>query len=184
MSAETNLSIAVPPPAPDEYAPYYGKYTSLVEGADIIATLEAQLPELTRFLISIGEDNAEFRYAPEKWSIKEVLGHVIDSERIFAYRALRISRNDKTAIEGFEQDDYVRFGPFAHCRFPDLIEEFGHVRKSNLALFRSLDESAWNRRGTASANPVTVRALAYIIAGHVIHHRNVLEKKYLPLLAH
>lgn len=178
----TTKSIVISPPFPDEYAPFYANYVSLAGGGDIVATMEKQLPELTAFF-SAREQDAEFRYASGKWSIKEVVGHVIDTERIFAYRALRISRNDKTPIEGFEQDDYMRFSPFDSCRLADLVEEFGHVRRSNLALFRSLDQEAWMRRGTASNKEVTVRALAYMLVGHAAHHRNVLEQKYLPLLA-
>jgi hypothetical protein len=153
-----------------------------VQDSDIHTTLQAELTEFPIFLLAFSEDDANFRYEPGKWSLKEILGHVIDTERIFAYRALRIARNDQTPIEGFEQDDYIRHAPFLHCRFADLIEEFGLVRIANLAMFRSLDEEAWTRGGTASGNNVTVRALAYIIAGHVLHHRNVIEQKYLPLL--
>jgi len=179
----TAKSFVISPPSPDEYAPFYASYVSLAGGGDIVATMEKQLHELTAFFSARNEQDAEFRYAPGKWSIKEIVGHVIDTERIFAYRALRISRNDKTPIEGFEQDDYVRFGPFGNCQLTDLIEEFGHVRRSNLALFRSLDKDAWMRRGTASNKEVTVRALAYMLVGHAAHHRNVLEQKYLPQLA-
>jgi hypothetical protein len=175
-------SFAIAAPNSQEYAPYYGKYVSLVQSSDILAVIESELREFPNFLRLFSEEDANFRYEPGKWSIKEVLGHVIDAERIFAYRALRISRNDKTPIEGFEQDDYIRYGPFLHCRFADLIEEYGYVRNANLMLFRSLDEEAWGRRGTASGNEFTVRALAYIIAGHVLHHRNVIQQKYLPFL--
>jgi len=175
-------SFAIAAPTSQEYAPYYGKYISLVPGNDIFGVLEGELSDFAKFLRGFSEQDAEFRYEPAKWSIKEVLGHVIDAERIFAYRALRIARHDKTPIEGFEQDDYIRYAPFARCRFADLIEEFTSVRRANLALFRSLDEDAWAQSGTASSNGVSVRALAYIIAGHVLHHRNILEQKYMPLL--
>jgi hypothetical protein len=163
-----------------EYVPYYDRYISLVPGNDILNTLEQQLPETVDLLSARKEQEGEFRYAPGKWSVKEVLGHLIDSERVFAYRALRISRSDLTPIEGFEQDDYVRNGPFGHCRLSDLVEEFAWVRKATLCLFRSLDEKAWMRRGVANQNEISVRALAYIIAGHELHHRKILQDKYLP----
>ena len=169
-------------PQPGDYVPYYEKYVSLVPDQDILATLKKQLPETVRLLSACAEDKGDLRYAPGKWSVKEVLGHVIDSERGFAYRALRIARNDKTAIEGFEQDDYVRDGPFNHCRLSDLGEEFGYVRGATVCLLRSLDQEAWMRRGVANKNEISVRALAYVIAGHELHHRRILQEKYLPLL--
>jgi hypothetical protein len=165
-------------PESNEYAPYYGKYVSLVPHGDILLTLEKQLPE-TVALLSRPEANGDFRYALGKWSMKESLGHVIDAERVFSYRAMRISRNDKTPLPGFEQDDYVEYGPFAHCTLPSLVEEFASVRKATLCLFRALDEAAWARRGMASDKEVTVRALAYMIAGHELHHRKIFQEKYL-----
>jgi hypothetical protein len=166
-------------PESNEYLPYYEKYISLVAGSDIVGQLRDQIRETMTLLSSVGEDLGEHRYAPDKWSIKEVLGHVIDTERIMAYRALRISRNDPTPMEGFEQDDYVRQGPFARCSLKELGEEFGCVRQASLHLFRNLDRDAWMRRGTANKAEVTVRALAYIIAGHELHHRKMLVEKYL-----
>jgi hypothetical protein len=165
-------------PESNEYAPYYDKYVSLVPDGDILVTLEQQSPE-TVALLSRPEANGDFRYAPGKWSMKESLGHVIDAERVFSYRAMRISRNDKTPLAGFEQDDYVKYGPFAHCTLASLVEEFASVRKATLFLFRALDETAWTRRGLASEKEVTVRALAYMIAGHELHHRKIFQEKYL-----
>ena len=124
------------------------------------------------------ESDGNFRYAPDKWSAKEVLGHVCDAERVFAYRALRISRGDHTPLEGFEQDDYVRNGPFNQAPLGEIIEDYIAVRRATLTLFRNLDEPAWTRRGIANKNEVTVRALAYTIAGHELHHRLILEQKY------
>lgn len=166
-------------PDSSEYAPYYGKYVSLVPEGDILATLERQWLE-TVALLAPREADADFRYAPGKWSVKESLGHLIDTERVFSYRALRIARNDKTPLAGFEQDDYVKYGPFAHCRLSALLEEFTSVRKATVALFRALDEAAWTRRGVASNNEVTVRALAYMIAGHELHHRQIFQERYFP----
>ncbi|MFZ0947829.1 MAG: DinB family protein [Candidatus Sulfotelmatobacter sp.] len=165
-------------PQPDEYAPYYGRYISLVPGEDILGTLDQQRRQSMMLLSGRNENDGEFRYAPDKWSAKEVLGHICDAERVFAYRALRISRADATPLEGFEQDDYVRNGPFAHRPLTDLVEEFIAVRRATLSLLRNLDEAAWMRRGTANKNEVSVRGIAYIIAGHELHHRRILEEKY------
>lgn len=164
-------------PESGEYAPYYDKYVSLVPDGDILITLERQAPE-TGALLARPAADGDFRYAPGKWSVKESLGHVIDAERVFAYRALRISRNDKTPLPGFEQDDFVKYGPFGQCTLAALVEEFTSVRKSTVLMFRALDEAAWTRRGVASNNEVTVRALAYMIAGHELHHRRIFQDKY------
>ncbi len=179
MKLETAVTVR---PDSNEYAPYYGKYISLIPEGDILVTLEKQWPE-TVALLAPREADGDFRYAPGKWSLKEALGHVIDTERVFSYRALRIARNDKTPLAGFEQDDYVKYGPFADCSLEALLEEFTSVRKATVALFRALDEAAWSRRGTASNDEVTVRALAYMIAGHELHHRRLFEQKYLPARA-
>ena len=129
-------------------------------------------------LSGLSEEQGDFRYAPEKWSAKQVLGHVCDTERVFAYRALRISRGDATPMEGFEQDDYVKNGPFARHVIAEVIEDYIAVRRATISLLRSLEEAAWSRRGVANKNEVTVRALAYTIAGHEVHHRRILEEKY------
>ncbi len=168
-------------PEAGEYAPYYDRYISLVPADDIVATLDRQLPQTLAFLDGLSEEQAGFRYAPDKWTVKEVVGHMIDTERIMSYRALRFARNDKAAIEGFEQDDYVRFGPFSHVKLADLLEEFGYVRHATVCLFRAFDPEAWLRRGLANQNEISVRALAYVIAGHELHHGRILREKYLPL---
>jgi hypothetical protein len=166
-------------PQPGEYTPYYERYISLVTANDILAALEDQRRQMLLLLCGRAEADGDLRYAPEKWSLKELLGHVNDTERIMSYRALRISRGDAIPIEGYEQDDYVRNGPFARRPLADLIEDYIAVRRATISLFRNLDEPAWSRRGVANKNEVTVRALAYIIAGHELHHRRVLEEKYL-----
>jgi uncharacterized damage-inducible protein DinB len=165
-------------PDPSEHAPYYGKYIALVPDGDVVATLETQGSETGRLLAALSEQQASYRYAPGKWSVKEVIGHVADSERIFAYRALRIARGDRTPIEGFEQDDYVRGAQFDRLSIADLAAEFAAVRQATLRLFESLSPEAWTRRGIANQNEVSVRALAYMIAGHELHHRQVLREKY------
>jgi hypothetical protein len=165
-------------PEPGEYAPYYSRYISLVQGKDILTALDQQRRDTMTLLCGRDEEDGDFRYAPEKWSAKEVLGHMCDTERVFAYRALRISRADATPLEGYEQDDYVRNGPFAHRQLSDLVEDFIAVRRATLSLLRNLDEEAWMRRGIANKNEVSVRGIAYIIAGHELHHRSILEEKY------
>lgn len=166
-------------PEAGEYVPYYDRYISLVSAENILSVLDSQLPQTLALLSSCSEEKSGFRYAPGKWSIRDVVGHMVDTERIMSYRALRISRNDKTPIEGFEQDDYVRYGPFGHTKLADLLKEFGHVRRATIDLFSCLDGDAWMRRGTANGNEISVRALAYIIAGHEVHHRTILKDKYL-----
>jgi hypothetical protein len=176
VTAATNLAIGRPESG--EYAPYYDRYIALIEGEDILGTLDEQRRKTVLLVSGRGEAEGEFRYAPEKWSAKEVLGHVNDTERIFAYRALRIARADATPMEGFEQDDYVRNGPFARRPLADLVEDYIAVRRATLSLLRNLEAAAWTRRGVANKNEITVRALAYIIAGHEVHHRRILEEKY------
>jgi len=179
LIATTSTATASLRPQPGEYDPYYEKYLSLIQGNDILAALDEQRRQMVLLLSGRTEADGDLRYAPQKWSLKEVLGHINDTERIMSYRALRISRGDATSIEGFEQDDYVRNGPFGRRSLADLIEDYIAVRRATVSLFRNLDEAAWTRRGIANKNEVTVRALAYIIAGHELHHRRIIEEKYL-----
>ncbi len=169
-------------PEPGEYAPYYEAYISLVKGNDILGILETQRLQMAQMFAARSERDGNFRYAPDKWTVKEVLGHVNDTERIFAYRALRIARGDQSPLSGFEQDDYVRDGNFTERTLADLAEEFGCVRNASIALFRSLKKDAWSRRGVANKNEVTVRALAFIVAGHELHHRLILEERYFAAI--
>lgn len=166
-------------PEATEYNPYYGKYVSLVADDDILTVLSDQLSVTLALLGSVPESQGNFRYAAGKWSMKELLGHMIDTERIFAYRALRFARNDATPLPGFEQDDYIRNASFDACTLGALAAEFESVRRATLFLFRHLDGEAWTRRGVASESEVSVRALAYIIAGHELHHVGVLRDRYL-----
>lgn len=175
----TTLSQVSGRPSTTEYAPYYERYVSLVPGDDIVALLTLQLPETLALLSQFDERQGDFRYAPGKWSVKELLGHLIDSERVFTYRALRIARGDQTPIEGFEQDDYVKNGPYGELTLATLIEEFTHVRAATVSLFRNLATRDWARRGIANKLEVTVRGLAFITAGHELHHRRILKEKYL-----
>jgi uncharacterized damage-inducible protein DinB len=169
-------------PEPTEYAEFYAGYVSEVPGSDVLGVLESQRVQMLQLFAARSERDGSFRYAPEKWTVKEVLGHINDAERIFAYRALRIARGDRTPLPAFEQEDFVRNGGFGERTLADLAEEFGLVRNASVALFRSLREDAWPRRGVASQKEVTVRALAFITAGHQIHHRAILEERYFPAI--
>ena len=166
-------------PAPDEYAPYYGRYIAAVPDGSIVETLRDQIGETVAFLGSLPEAKGDHRYEPGKWSVKEVIGHLIDSERVFSYRALRFARRDETPLPGFEQDDYVPAGAFGKRTLRDLADEFRTVREATLLLYRHLDEEALSRSGIASENRMSVRALAWCIAGHERHHIQVIRERYL-----
>jgi hypothetical protein len=166
-------------PESNEYAPYYEKYISLVPEGGVVETLERQLEETLALLGGVSEEKAASRYEPGKWSVKEVVGHLIDAERIFAYRALAIARGDRARLPGMEQDEYMASANFDARTLVDLLDEFAHVRRANIHMFRALDADAWTRRGVASENEVTVRAIAHIIAGHEAHHVRILRERYL-----
>jgi DinB superfamily len=169
-------------PEPTEYAENYANYIAQVPGADVLGVLESQRLQMLQLFAGRSERDGNFRYAPGKWTVKEVLGHVTDAERIFTYRALRIARGDQTPLPGFEQDDYVRNGGFGGRTLGGLVDEFAAVRGASIALFRSFDEETFARRGVANQKEVTVRALAFITAGHQIHHRTILEERYFPAI--
>ncbi len=175
----TTIATTVGRPEAGEYAAYYEKYIARITGPDILTTLEEQRRQTLLLLSGLSESDGEIRYAPGKWSVKEVVGHVCDAERIFGYRALRVGRGDATPLPGFDENEYVRHAPFAKLGLAELIEEFTAVRRATLSLFRNFDQEAWTLRGVANNNPVSVRALAYIIGGHELHHRRMLEEKYL-----
>lgn len=169
-------------PDATEYAEYYADYIAKVPGTDILGVLEAQRLQMVQLFAGRSERDGSFRYAPGKWTVKEVLGHITDTERVFTYRALCIGRADRTPLPGFEQDDFVKNGKFASRTLADLAEEFAAVRSASIALFRSFDEEAWSRRGVANQKEVTVRALGFITAGHQMHHRAILEEHYFPAI--
>jgi len=166
-------------PTPSEHAPEFSHYVKFVPEGDIIQTLERQIENSLSLCRSIPSDKANFRYAPDKWSVKQLLGHLIDSERVFSYRALCFARNDQTPLPGYEQNDYVRGADFDSRNLTDMVEEFATVRRATIQLFRPLSETEWLRRGKANENDVSVRALAFIIAGHELHHMEVLRTRYL-----
>lgn len=166
-------------PQSDEYNPYYDTYVSKVEDGDILSTLEQGKHQTLNLLRTIPEQAGNHRYAPGKWTIKEVLMHLVDSERVFAYRALRIARNDQTPLPGFNQDDYVPHCGASQRTLASIREEYKAVREATLHLFQHFTDEMWARRGTASDSPVTTLALAFIIAGHEKHHLMVLKERYL-----
>jgi hypothetical protein len=166
-------------PDSTEFAPEYAKYISLVPDGDIVAILVRQFDTTCALLSPLPEEGAAYAYAPGKWSIKELIGHVLDAERILAYRALCIARNDKTPLPGFEQDDYVAGANFNARSLSSLLEEFKAVRNATVQLFTHFTDEQWQRRGTANQLEITARALAYGIAGHELHHADVLRTRYL-----
>ena len=166
-------------PAKSEFLPYYERYIALVPEGDVVATLSTQIGETLALLRGLPTSVSTYRYAPDKWSVNEVVGHMIDSERIFAIRALRFARNDPAPLPGFEQDDYVRNSTFDSYPLSELASELEAVRQATVFLFKHMDEQPWRRRGIANNAEVSVRALAYIIAGHELHHREILTSRYL-----
>jgi hypothetical protein len=168
------------PPQPGEYHPAFAAYIARAQSfADPVQKLSGQLDELLRLLRPLDTAKRLHRYAPGKWSIQEMLGHITDAERIFAYRALRIARADQTPLAPFEENDYVVAAQAERCDWNELLTEFEHVRKSSVLLFQHLPESAWVRTGTANNAPLSVRALAFIMIGHVAHHLDFLRERYL-----
>lgn len=165
-------------PDATEYAPFHSGYIALVPEGDVMTVLRMQGTELGRTLAGIPEERAGFRYADGKWSIRELLGHLIDAERIFMYRVLRIARGDTTPLPGFEENDYVRAAGSDARTVADLGDELRVVRESSVRLLDSLSVESWARRGVASGNTVSVRALAYITAGHAQHHLRILHERY------
>ncbi|HXL14848.1 MAG TPA: DinB family protein [Methylomirabilota bacterium] len=172
------MPTAIARPAPGEFIEYYGKYISLVPGEDALPALRDQIRETARLLKPLDEPRALHRYAPGKWSVKEVVGHISDSERVFAYRALRIGRGDKTPLPGFDEKTYTPGGRFDTRPLAEILGEYEAVRAASLALFGGMDGEALLRRGTANGNEISVRALAWITAGHELHHRKLLTERY------
>lgn len=166
-------------PEADEYAPFYAGYVARVPEGDVVEVLERQLDDVVRFFGEISAASEGHRYAPGKWSVREVVGHLADTERIMTYRALRIARGDATPLAGFDENAYIPPAGFDGRPLASLAEEWAAVRRATLPLFRHLDAEAWTRRGTANDNAVSVRALAHIIAGHTEHHLEILRTRYL-----
>lgn len=174
------MATALQPPAPDEYAPFYEDYVRRMREENVIEVLPRQIDEIRAALGKLTEVQALYRNEPGEWSIKEVMGHMNDVERVFAYRLLRVSRNDPTPLPGFEQDDYVRESNFGNCSLADLIQEFEFLRRANILAIRNMTDDSTLRRGTASGSAISARGLIYMLAGHVAHHMESLQTKYLP----
>ncbi len=162
----------------DEYPAIFNDYIETVTG-DVMEELTQQVNSFPEFIASIPEEMGTYTYAEDKWTIKEVLCHILDCERIMAYRALRFGRNDMTALSPFEQDEFVHYGRHNDRKLADIAEEFTHLRKANLFLFRAFDENELTRKGMASDRLISVRALLYVIAGHLNHHVIILKARYL-----
>jgi hypothetical protein len=166
-------------PARADYAPFNAGYVDLVPEADILPVLVAQLGDVRDFFGRVPADGETYRYAPDKWSIRQVLGHMTDGDRVFGHRAFCIARGDQAALPGYDEQEYMAQSNFDTRELADLIDEFVAVRAVNLAVLRQLDAAGWQRRGTANDAPVTVLALAFMMAGHVRHHLRVLETRYV-----
>lgn len=167
-------------PTPTEYPPYYARYIDPLPDGPILDLLSSQLSEAEALLGGIGEAGAGYRYAPGKWSVKEVVGHMMDVERIFSVRALRFARGDTTPLPAFEQNGYVAAAGFDRLPLGVLVDTLRVARAATLSFFRNLDDDALMRRGTASGGEFVVRAVAWIIAGHTAHHLRLLDERYLP----
>ncbi len=174
------MPVTIGRPATDEYAPYCQVYVQRVPDGDILTILEDQIVEVREILDAVSEGQADYRTGPGEWSVKEVIGHLSDCERIFAYRVLRFSRKDATPLSGFEQDDYVREAHFSSRLLDSLVQEFELLRRANVLAYQALTEEDSVLRGRASDISVSVRGLLYIMAGHVFHHLDSLRSEYLP----
>lgn len=177
--AASALLTQPPDPEAGEFLPYYARYVALVPAGDVLATLETQLAATVALVDRIGEARAGFRYASGKWSVRELLGHVVDTERIFTYRALCAARGEVQALPGFDENAYVAHARFDARTLGSLMGELAAVRRATLAFFRNLDDQELARRVTANGAPMTARAAAWIIAGHERHHQALLRDRYL-----
>jgi hypothetical protein len=166
-------------PRPGDYSTYYETYIKLIEGEDILRILNDQSKRTQEILNSFSEHRGNYRYAEGKWTVKEIVGHLLDTERVFAYRALCIARGEKKSLPGFDQDDYVKEGNFNRRELFDLNYEFRLLRESNLLLFRTFTPDMLKLKGFANESSVTVLAILFMIAGHEKHHMNVLREKYM-----
>lgn len=162
-----------------DFNEYFAHYIGLVNSNDFLTAIEQNHKDFLELLSSIDEEKSFYRYAEDKWSIKELIAHIIDSERIFAYRALRFARNDKTDLSGYDENNYAVFSGADERSLSDLVLEFDVTRQSSLALFRSFDKEMLERTGTANDIAIDVTSLGYLIAGHCRHHINIIRERYL-----
>ena len=165
--------------AEHNFAEYFNRYINLVDDEEILIVLEKNNNNLRELFDLLVESQGEYRYAEDKWSIKELLVHLIDAERIFCYRALSFARNDSTDLPGFDHDEYVKYSDANNRTLNDIAKEFEAVRRSTIALYKNFSTEILNASGTANGNKLTVTAIGYIIVGHATHHINILEEKYL-----
>lgn len=171
-------TLAIKRPQAGEYAKYYENYINKV-GDKIFKILESQVLDVRALMSEVSLEKENFSYAPGKWTLKEVLGHIIDTERIMAYRALSFARGDKNKLPGFDENAYVANADYSKRSLNDLAHEFGVIRDSNIILFNSFNEKELSRKGIANENEISVRALIFIVAGHVTHHLKVIQDRYL-----
>lgn len=166
-------------PSKSEYPNYYVPYVDLVPEADLVQLLEENLQKTIALFEGISEEDSLHRYAKGKWSIKEVLGHIADTERIMSYRLLRVARGDQTPLAGFDENDYVQAAQSNNLSLKTILEDFKVVRKATISLIKNLPENTWANIGNANGTEITTRAIAYIIAGHQMHHCKIVEERYL-----
>lgn len=166
-------------PQPTDYPDYFENYINLVKPNNVLKTLQDQVLSMQAFLSAIPEDKEDFSYADGKWTLKEVVGHIIDTERIMGYRALRFARGDYRELAGFDEKSYIQNSNFNNRTLYDLAHEFAVVRESNIILIRNLPEECLDNKGTANGKEISVRSLIYVIAGHAMHHLNVIKTRYL-----
>lgn len=176
---ESMAESRIPKPEAGEHDAYFSTYIDRVEDGDLFPGLRRQAAELTELCGDLSEAEGDFRYAPDKWSLKEVLGHLIDTERVFAFRALWIARGGSTELPGFDQDDFVRQAGFDQRSVESLVSEFVHLRQSTIDLLASFREVDWGRSGISNEASLSVRAIGYILVGHVVHHLEILRERYL-----
>lgn len=169
----------MPRPQANDFPPYFEKYISLVEAEELLTAVKKYTEPLNAFYINLPEDKADYRYAPGKWTLKELLLHVVDTERIMSYRLLRIARKDKTPLASFDENSFAEHSLAGNRSFVSIKEEFAAVRNATNLLIQSLNETQLSEQGIASNNPVTANAVGYIIFGHMLHHKKVVEEKYL-----
>ncbi|RPJ59807.1 MAG: DinB family protein [Acidobacteria bacterium] len=165
-------------PRPSEYFSYFERYISLVPEDDVLPRLESQKDALRQSLGAIPAERAAFRYAEDKWNVRQVLGHIIDAERVFGYRALSIARGETRPLPLFDENSYAGAAGHENCQLAELVEEFCHLRSSHVWMLRHFDETAWDRIGSVGDHPTSTRALAFIMAGHLCHHARVLTERY------
>lgn len=173
------MTAAITKPVPGEYPPYFDTYISLVKGEHLYDELFQSYIDTMELVTSLDAETLFYRYAPGKWTILDIVQHIIDSERIFNYRALCFARNDATALPGFEENDYAANGNATRRDINDLVRELSLVRASTIELFKSFDEEMMNRKGTANGKVVSVRALLFAILGHELHHRKIIQERYM-----